>query len=560
MKVRKIKNAGWLAGAPVGLALAAGGLLIRPAAYLLELLPQRYSRYLLGGDLVTLHSRVLGFYGGLALALVCASVLVYSHLCRQADFVFLRNGRGKALFVVLVVLALLTLSLSINRVFWDDEIEHIHASWYVQNGQVPYRDFFEHHHPLFWFLLAPVIACFGESLLVLAAARLLVLLMAAGIGWFTWRISRLAGGDAETACLAVIILFSNFLFLPSVIEIRPDVPMVLFALAAVERLLVFMGEAKPRQLLAAAFSAALAFLFLQKVIFIFPAATVLLFAWHRSGRVPAALLRQAVAVFLLPLFLFTAWLVFSGAFQDYFLCNWRLNMQRQNAFYLWLRIGAMALVNIVFWLSLLPALWRALLAKASSPALKVTAWLALTALAALFLLPNPADRHFLLALPLLSVIVGAWAGERPCLLLRGWAGRIYLAGLLLAPLPFLFVQGFPLNGRQLEKIAYVLRHSTADEKVFDDSSDFNLFRPDLHYFWFQTAPGEMLDAYRRLGAGRRGDYDACRLVGEQRPRFVLLKGREWGGCGSWSDYAPTPYPGVLIRATSAPPGAAGPGN
>ena len=100
----------------------------------------------------------------------------YLHLCHRPDFAFLRSKRGKSLFVILVVLALLTLSLSVNRAFSEDEIEHIHASWYVQNGQVPYRDFFEHHHPLLWFLLAPLMALCGEELIVLAISRLLILL------------------------------------------------------------------------------------------------------------------------------------------------------------------------------------------------------------------------------------------------------------------------------------------------------------------------------------------------------------------------------------------------
>ena len=73
---------------------------------------------------------------------------------------------------------------------------------------------------------------------------------------------------------------------------------------------------------------------------------------------------------------------------------------------------------------------------------------------------------------------------------RAGAGvhKIYLAGLLVVPLPFLTALGFPLNGVQLEKIAYVLQQTKSDEKVLDGRNDFNLFRPDLHYFWFQIDP------------------------------------------------------------------------
>jgi hypothetical protein len=548
----KCKTAGLLAGAGAGLTMAAVGALTRPAAWLLELLPRRYSHYLLGGKLVPLHSRLLGIYAGLVLALVCGFALWYLYLRRRPDFAFLKTRRGKFLFVILVFLALLTLALSVNRIFWDDEIEHIHASWYVQQGQVPYRDFFEHHHPLFWYLLAPVLALCGEGLMMLAIARLLILLMAAGIAWLTWRISRLAGGNAETAWLAVAILFANFLFIPCVMEIRPDIPMVFLALAAVERLLVFMKEVKPTQLLAAAFLVALSFLFLQKVIFLFPAAVVLLCAWRITGKIPSTLLLKTAAVFLLPLFLFAAWLVFAGAFQDYFLCNWLLNVNRQGAFSRWLVVGRLALVNIVFWLSLLPALVSALRSEKSSAAMKVVTWFGFTTLAALFLLPNPADRHFLLALPLLSVIAGAWAGERCHFPLRGRWHKIYLSGLLLLPLPFLTALNFPLNGVQLGKFAYVLRQTTPYEKVLDGRNEFNLFRPDVHYFWFNVALG-VLEDYRRSGGGRHADYDLCRLIREQKPVFISLRDHDWRACELWRYYLLTPYTELFIQERKSNP-------
>ena len=537
---------GWLAGAGAGLALAAGGVLSRPAAFLLGLLPRRYSHYLLGGELVPLHSRQLGIYAGLALALVCGFALWHRYLCRRPDFAFLKTRRGKFLFIILVVLALLTLSLSVNCSFRDDEVEHIHASWYVQNGQVPYRDFFEHHHPLFWFLLAPIIALCGEGLLVLAIARLLILLMAAGIAWLTWRISRLANGSVETAWLAVAILFSNLLFLPCVMEIRPDIPMVLLALAALERLLVFMKWGKPKQLLAAAFMAALSFLFLQKAILLFPVAALLLCSWRFEGRISSALFWKTIAVFLLPLMLFTAWLFLVGALHDYFLCNWLLNLNRQRDVSRWLILGRLALVNIVFWLCLLPALLHSLRSEKSAAAMKVAAWTGFAALAALFLLPNPADRHFLLALPLLSVVVAGWVGDRLRFSLPGKWRMICLAGLLVVPLPFLAMLGSPLNGVQLEKITYVLRQTAPADKVFDGRNDFNLFRPDLHYFWFNVDLG-VLEDYRRSGGSNHAGYDVCRLIRWQKPRFVLLSNREWTACGVWKEYSSTPFPGIFIR-------------
>jgi hypothetical protein len=170
-------------------------------------------------------------------------------------------------------------------------------------------------------------------------------------------------------------------------------------------------------------------------------------------------------------------------------------------------------------------------------------------LAALFLLPNPADRHFLLVLPLLSVIVGAWAGNPSHFPLRGRLHKIYLAGLLVIPLPFLLMLGFPLNGVQLEKIAYVLRLTGPEDKVLDGRNDFNLFRPDIHYFWFNVDLG-VQDDYRRSGGGGHAVYDACRLIRELKPRFILLNSRQWKACGVWRDYAPAAGTDLFIRANA----------
>ena len=297
--------------------------------------------------------------------------------------------------------------------------------------------------------------------------------------------------------------------------------------------------------------AALSFLFLQKAVFLFPVAAAMLAAWRLKGRIGPVLFWNAVAAFLLPVLLFAAWLAATGSFRDYFFCNWLLNARREGAFRLWLIVGRLALVNAVFWLSLAPAVWRALRSERNSAALRAVAWFALAAMAALPLLPNPADRHFLLVLPLLSVIVGAWTGDRSRFPLRGRRRAAFLAALLVVPLPFLTVLGSPLNGVQLEKIAYVLHQTAPDDRVLDGRCDFNLFRADVHYFWFQIDPGEMLDSYRRLRGGRRGDYDACRLIREHKPRFIMLDNREWAACRVWREYDPTRYARLFIRTRAA---------
>ncbi|MBO5441292.1 MAG: hypothetical protein J6A09_01845, partial [Alphaproteobacteria bacterium] len=52
-----------------------------------------------------------------------------------------------------------------------DEFEHLHAAWLVSTGKVPYLDFFEHHHPLLWYLSAPIVRLFYDDVIVFYVMR-----------------------------------------------------------------------------------------------------------------------------------------------------------------------------------------------------------------------------------------------------------------------------------------------------------------------------------------------------------------------------------------------------
>ena len=67
----------------------------------------------------------------------------------------------------------------------SDEKEHLYASFLITKGFVPYRDFFEHHHPLLWYLFSPIVWLFSNSENVLYAMRcvcLAILLGSVGVG------------------------------------------------------------------------------------------------------------------------------------------------------------------------------------------------------------------------------------------------------------------------------------------------------------------------------------------------------------------------------------------
>lgn len=153
-----------------------------------------------------------------------------------------------------------------TRAFNGDEFEHVHASWLILQGETPFRDFFEHHHPLLWYFLLPIVKLWPEGFGVMFAARALMFLFFAGCAWLLVRIgTRLFGPLTGLWSGAIWVSFATVQ--PSGYEVRPDIVMVFFLLLAFR--LALEGRSRPSFL--AGLSLSLAFLTLQKAVLFVPA-------------------------------------------------------------------------------------------------------------------------------------------------------------------------------------------------------------------------------------------------------------------------------------------------
>jgi len=137
---------------------------------------------------------------------------------------------------------LLRLGLAFHRSANQDEFQHLHDAWSVAAGLLPYRDFWDDHGPLTAVLLAPLAARLqGETLLV--AARLAMVPLLLGILLATGAVAaRLHGRHA--AVWAMALLSAMDLFGQKMIEVRPDLPLVLLWLAAL--LVLLRAPGSPR--------------------------------------------------------------------------------------------------------------------------------------------------------------------------------------------------------------------------------------------------------------------------------------------------------------------------
>jgi 4-amino-4-deoxy-L-arabinose transferase-like glycosyltransferase len=179
------------------------------------------------------------------------------------------------------------------RRFDPDEFEHAHVAWSILHGQVPYKDFFEHHAPLFHYLLAGLLSIAGvdrsadAGLGALFTARIVTWTFSVLIVVLTWMLARRLW-DVITAWVAAAIVAGNFVVALRAIEIRPDglaTMLWLAALIATHRAITSgtpAAAATRRMFLIAGLCIGLAVLTSQKLLIAGPSLAFIL-AWYCAG-------------------------------------------------------------------------------------------------------------------------------------------------------------------------------------------------------------------------------------------------------------------------------------
>lgn len=105
---------------------------------------------------------------------------------------------------------------------WD-EVEYFRATDWVRQGLVPYRDFWEHHTPLMWFLFAPVTALTDSSgagaIILMRWAQVPLWIVAF---WLVYRLMAVARIDVFSRWVAITLAVSSSLLMISAMEYRVD--------------------------------------------------------------------------------------------------------------------------------------------------------------------------------------------------------------------------------------------------------------------------------------------------------------------------------------------------
>jgi hypothetical protein len=107
---------------------------------------------------------------------------------------------------------------------WD-EVEFFRATRWVGEGQVPFRDFWEHHLPLQWLLFAPFAVLFdGPGAGAVLAMRWVQLPLSVALLAILFGIMRRAGFGSGQRWAALLLLVTSTTFVRAALEYRVDLP------------------------------------------------------------------------------------------------------------------------------------------------------------------------------------------------------------------------------------------------------------------------------------------------------------------------------------------------
>lgn len=443
--------------------------------------------------------------------------------------------RGKFLIVTIFLLLFFLGYFVFNRTIHLDEFEHLHTSWKISQGQTPYVDFFQHHHPLLWYLNLPLILIFEDSISTIYAMKCLALLMNLSLAFVTFLISKELTNSRKAGIIAVIILLSFAMYTEKSIENRPDIPQVIFCLLCYYMFLLYQKKKCVTYLIFSGLFWSIGFLFLQKaLLFLLPIGLVMIWLTIIKEFNVKSLLIFGVAA-ITPFFLYLTWHIWEGTLSDYTLFNWVINLDRKNRSvpkHIHIHI-----LSVFHFLCIAVSAFYFILNRNRFHSGKWSLFiLSFLTLAAISSTPKPISLHYFLpCLPLFASLIAicdhdmTWASKM-------WI-RPYLLFILLSPVPnMIILSKIYSQDRQLEELSFALKNSNKEETVWDKKLVGNVFRKDLHFFWYSFRNmknyHQISDhpVYSNLVVNQVDPYDSCSLVVTKKPALIFTRNKEMSPC------------------------------
>lgn len=236
----------------------------------------------------------------------------------------MQNKALKFILFLNVIGIIVCLFLSNYIVF--DGFEHIKMSYLVSQGNVPYRDFFEHHHPLLWYIFAPIMYVLPHNFaLAYYTSRVFSLICSLVTLFIIGKIISKFMGGKDNVLYFLVILFMFFPMWFCISHLKPDIIARLFYFAGLYYFFCYAEKFQTKDLVYCGVSFTFSFFALQNmVVSIFPLAVPMLYLWRKQKKVGKDILISSIAPICLIAVIAVIFVVY-GIWEPYFQLNWIFN-------------------------------------------------------------------------------------------------------------------------------------------------------------------------------------------------------------------------------------------
>lgn len=396
-----------------------------------------------------------------------------------------------------------------------DEFEHLHAAWLVSIGKVPYRDFFEHHNPLLWYLSAPIVSAFYDDAIIFYVMRGISFFCSLLTLWYIYHIALFFTNRAG-AWVAVALTLCNLITIYNFSQFRPDNYMNLCFIMGVYYLFHTLKTPQTKFLVYSFLSFTFSALFLQKIslLLVVVEGILIYLLFKRKIAFKSATIAALPAIGIL--FAFMYLLYVSDALLEYI----ELNINFNRAMVSYFERGAFWYPNLfltVYGGALLAALF---LFNKENIYFKILAILYVSEfiMRGFYFAPHP---NYYTLLTMLSALVLS-ALVRQLIPRHKISSIIIVIGMFLY-LGTLFNMVDRVSSRHNSLMHYALssyvhKNSEPTDLLMNGyDKNFNIYRQDVSYYWFGL---DMLLPVMEQEYQLKNKLDINALVLQFRPKFI----------------------------------------
>ncbi len=399
-----------------------------------------------------------------------------------------------------------------------DTLEHIHSSWLVYANFVPYKDFFQHHNPLLWYLFAPFVGLHARGLddNIITAAVISAAVIVSFVNYlYLYLITSRFLSSKFSGIIAAAVALTPYMVL-SVIHFRPDNFMLAAFFAGLYYYFCHIKEQKLWQLVLAFTLFWCSFMFLQKIIFtllLIGAVTLYLLCTHKLRW------ENVFYAILLPLLLslwFVAYLYQNDILAVWYQSNFTFNLHIPRLFderrigYVWPELQLLLISSVCALVFCL---------KNANIYFKIVALIFVSELCQRLFYFSAFAYYYCLLVYTASILSAVFLAEK---VFSRWYALSYV---LVAALGWCMYHPAIYNGnignpkgRFYEPLnKKVVRLSTPCDYILNgDGTIYNLYNRDPHYYWNLLGQTDVIGAK----TGIRPLMDINRVIETYKPKII----------------------------------------